>query len=563
MTTEPTSNDTRIIDGEDGPSAKLIVVDGGNKGHTFLLSRPGTFTIGRAKTNDIALDDGEVSRHHCRIVVDDGVYRIEDLKSFNGTRIDGHKVGLTELVSGSKIQIGQTHLALVLPDETKMGMSPPAAVPAPERAIAPGPALTETSTQAVVAVQPRRWGRRMLVAAAVLIAAAGLLFGGNMAFDALAGRARTVKVVSSPSGAEVFLDNEFLGLTPIEISFGGRGSHALRIARHGSETWRAALGSDTPDELTVKLTPAAVAVVLVSASDGDATVYFDGRPVGKTSRDRPLRIPRVKLGQHQLRIEKADRLDYRRRVDVTRSGIRRVHAKLVSKQEAALLDYLEKEPQSALRHTDLGHHYMVSKEFDKAMASYRNALELVYSRKDTSRYRARLNNELKKVVEGGRGLFNYGTPADTEIAREKLEDVLISLAREHRGARQALRTMAKGYARRRKNVDNAIRIYRKLLAAMPEEATVYYLLAAHLMTKGDLGAAVETMEQAVARFPESWAIQYRMGEVYARRAAAHASKADKANALRHLEQALKMCPTVRYQAGVKAQIERTKKIVIP
>ncbi len=561
MTTESTSDYTRIVDDGDGPLAKLIVLDGSNKGETFQLPKPGPITIGRAETNDITLNDGEASRHHCQITVDGGVYRIEDLKSFNSTRVEGHKVGLCELASGSKIRIGQTRLALVLPDETRAGMAP-ATTPAPERANMPGPASTETSTNEVPALRPQRWVRRSLIAAAALIVAAGLLFGGSMALDLLAGRTRTVKVMSSPSGAEVFLDNEFLGLTPIDISFEGRGSHALRVARHGHETWRNAVTSDTPDELTVTLTPAAVAVVLISANDADATVYFDGRPVGKTSKDRPLRIPGVKLGQHQLRIEKANRLDYRRRIDVTRSGTRRVHAKLVSKQESALLDQLTQEPKSALRHTELAHHYMVSKQFDKAMVSYRNALELVYSRKDTSRYRNRLRTELGKVIEGGRGLFNYGTPAETEIVREKLEDVLITLALKHRAARTELRRMAQNYAKRRQ-VDNAIRIYQKLLAALPGEATVYYLLAAHLMTKGDLGAAVATMERAVKRFPESWAIQFRMGEVYARRAAVQASKADKVNALRHLEQALRMCPTPRYQEKVQLQIELTNKIIIP
>ena len=557
MTTHRTSDDTRLIDDESDAPAKLVVLDGAHNGDAFLLPKPGTFSLGRADTNDIVVDDGEASRHHCRIIVDDDGVRIEDLNSFNGTRVDGHKTGSQELTSGSTIRIGQTRFTLVLPDETRAGIpavSEPSATPAP--------ALNETSTKEMAAARPRRWGRSALIAAAALLAAAGLLFGATTALSLLSARARSVKVASSPDGAEVFLDNEFLGLTPIDVSFGGRGVHALRVARRGYETWRTAVDADTPAEMTVALTPAAVAVILVSTSDPDAAVYFDGRLVGKTAKDRPLRIPGVKLGQHELRIEKANRLPYRRRIEVTRSGLRRVHAKLVSRQETVLLDLIAKEPDSALRHTELAHLYMVNKEFDKAMASYKNALELVYSRKDTSKYHGRLGGEIDKVTTGGRGLFNYGTPAETEMAREKIEDVLISLAPKYRGARLRLHAMAKNYAKRRQ-VDDAIRIYRKLLAAMPEEATVYYRLAAHLMAKGELGAAVETMERAVKKFPASWAIHYRLGEVYARRAAANTSAADKASALRHLEQALRMCPTPEYQANVQFQIERTKRIVIP
>ena len=557
MTAEPTSNDTRIINDEGAAPAKLVVIDGDSKGETFLLSKPGTFAIGRASTNDIVVDDGEASRHHCRIIVDADGCRIEDLNSFNGTHVDGRKAGSHELVSGSRIRIGQTRFVLVLPDETRAGI-----VAVPEPSTTPTAALNETATKEMAAVRPRRWGKRSLIAAAALIAAAGLFFGGRAVFTILAGRARSVRVVSSPSGAEVFLDDKFLGQTPIDVSFGGRGVHALRVAKSGHETWRVAVGSDTPDEMTVALTPDAVAVILVSASDSDAAVYFDGRLVGKTAKDRPLRIPGVKLGHHELRIEKANRVPYRRRIEVTRSGRRRMYARLVSRQETALLDLLAKEPDSALRHTELAHLYMVNKEFDKAMASYRNALDLVYSRKDTSRYQGQLKNEIAKVIAGGRGLFNYGTPAETEMVRQKLEDVFISLVQKHREARLQLRSMAKNYAERRQ-VEKAIRIYRKLLAALPEEATIYYRLAAHLMAKGDLGAAVNAMERAVEKFPESWAIQYRMGEVYARRAAAETSKADKLNALRHLEQALRLCPTPEYQANVQYQIERTKRIAIP
>ncbi len=558
MTTESNSDDTRILDDERPAPAKLVRLDGENKGEAYLLPKPGTFAIGRADTNDIVVDDGEASRHHCRISVDADGCRIEDLCSFNGTFVDDRKAGAHELTSGSTIRIGQTRFALVMPDETRAGIL---AAPAPAAA-APIPAPDDTSTKEIAIQRPRRRWKRAVLAAGVLLAAAGLAFGARAAFTVLTGRGRSVTVASSPAGAEVFLDDEFLGLTPIEVPFGGRGAHALRVAKRGYETWRAAVGSGTPDEMTVTLTPEAAAVILVSASKADASVFFDGRLAGKTGKDQPLRIPGVKLGQHELRIEKTNCVPYRRRIEVTRAGSRRVHARLVSRQEAALLDLIAKEPGSALRHTELAHLYMVNKQFDKAIASYKKALELVYSRDDTSRYHGRLKAEINKVIAGGRGLFNYGTPAETEAVRRKLEDMFISLAARHRDARAWLRMIAKNYAKRRQAA-KAVRVYRKLLAILPGEATVYYRLATYQMAADDLRGAIETMEQAVGKFPESWAIQYRLGEVYAMRAAAEASEIDKANAIRHLEQALRLCPTPEYQANVLRQLERTKKITIP
>lgn len=50
-------------------------------------------SIGSAPDNDIVLDATTVSRHHAKIARDEaGTYRLEDLGSSNGTRLDGDLV---------------------------------------------------------------------------------------------------------------------------------------------------------------------------------------------------------------------------------------------------------------------------------------------------------------------------------------------------------------------------------------------------------------------------------------------------------------------------------------
>ena len=559
MTTESPPDDARIIDEHEGAPAKLVVSAGENRGATHLLSKRGTFTIGRADTNDVVIDDPEVSRHHCRIIADENGCRVEDLRSFNGTFVDGSKAGMHELGSGAELRVGQTRFVLILPDETR------AVVPATSGFAAAAPAAAdETSAREAVARRPRRSRARLVlaVAAVLLILAAGSAFYGRAALDLLAGRRRSVNVVSAPPGAEVFLDDEFLGLTPIDVEFTTRGPHVLRVAKHGYETWRKAVGRYTPRRANLTLRPETAAVLLISASKADTAVFLDGRFAGKTGKDQPLRVPGVRLGQHELRLEKTNYVAYRKRIDITRAGSLRIHARLVSRQEAALLDLLAKEPDSALRHTELGHLYMVNKQFDKAMDSYKMALELVYSRRDTSRYHSRLKNEIDKVMTGGRGLFDYGTLEETEIVHEKLEDVFISLAPEHREARQWVSATAKNHAKRMQ-MAKAARLYRKLLAVQPDEATVYYRLATYEMENGDLTAAVTTLERAVAKFPESWAIQYRLGEAYSRRAAAAKSNTDRQKALAHLGKALTLCTTPEYQMNIQHYIDRTNELKIP
>src|ERR1041384_3436184 len=49
-------------------------------------------TIGRVQGNDIILPKGNVSKRHSRIVFKDGKFIIVDLKSTNGTYVNGRKI---------------------------------------------------------------------------------------------------------------------------------------------------------------------------------------------------------------------------------------------------------------------------------------------------------------------------------------------------------------------------------------------------------------------------------------------------------------------------------------
>ena len=51
-------------------------------------------TIGRTADNAVKIADALSSRHHCQIRLDGNDYLVEDLKSRNGTRLNG--VPLTE-----------------------------------------------------------------------------------------------------------------------------------------------------------------------------------------------------------------------------------------------------------------------------------------------------------------------------------------------------------------------------------------------------------------------------------------------------------------------------------
>jgi len=74
-------------------------------------------TIGRVDENDICLPKGNISKKHTRIVVKDGKIIVLDLKSTNGTFVNGRKLAGPQLISpADKVFIGDFILNVEPPD---------------------------------------------------------------------------------------------------------------------------------------------------------------------------------------------------------------------------------------------------------------------------------------------------------------------------------------------------------------------------------------------------------------------------------------------------------------
>ena len=63
-------------------------------------------TIGRGLESDIRLKDIKASRQHCKLVKDGTSFKLVDLKSGNGTLVNGHPVSEHVLAPKDQIQIG-------------------------------------------------------------------------------------------------------------------------------------------------------------------------------------------------------------------------------------------------------------------------------------------------------------------------------------------------------------------------------------------------------------------------------------------------------------------------
>ena len=89
-------------------SFRLIVRRGPQPNQVYELNK-GIITLGRDITNDIVINDPEVSRHHCRLTQGGGGYTLEDLGSTNGTFVNGQRLtGARPLSNGDTIGLGET-----------------------------------------------------------------------------------------------------------------------------------------------------------------------------------------------------------------------------------------------------------------------------------------------------------------------------------------------------------------------------------------------------------------------------------------------------------------------
>ncbi|MEX2660388.1 MAG: PEGA domain-containing protein [Vicinamibacterales bacterium] len=160
-----------------------------------------------------------------------------------------------------------------------------------------------------------------------------------------------VVVRSTPPGANVTLDGDWRGRTPLTLDTLPFGAYEIRVVLSGYEVARETvrLTADSPSRtLTVPLrrsaparTPRAAAApprdqaakpqtftgsIYVDSRPRGARVLLDGKPVGTT----PLRLPDVSIGSHIVKLQLADHTDWT------------TSTRVVSGQEARVTGSLER-----------------------------------------------------------------------------------------------------------------------------------------------------------------------------------------------------------------------------
>jgi Protein of unknown function (DUF3662)/FHA domain len=89
--------------------ASLVLIQGGQPIRTWPLATA-ELTIGRAEQSDIPLADPGVSRSHARVVREGDDFIVEDLRSTNGTEVNGQPIRRRRLANGDMLKLASSTL---------------------------------------------------------------------------------------------------------------------------------------------------------------------------------------------------------------------------------------------------------------------------------------------------------------------------------------------------------------------------------------------------------------------------------------------------------------------
>lgn len=88
---------------------KLHILSGVLEGKVLDLIEE-RITMGRALDNMVRLEDGTISHHHAMLLLDGPDYKLRDLNSTNGTRVNGMRIVETKLHNGDAVRLGSVEM---------------------------------------------------------------------------------------------------------------------------------------------------------------------------------------------------------------------------------------------------------------------------------------------------------------------------------------------------------------------------------------------------------------------------------------------------------------------
>lgn len=241
---------------------------------------------------------------------------------------------------------------------------------------------------------------------------------------------------SAPDKATVFIDDKYVGLTPLTVADLVPGHHFVKLTKRDHLPWTKLVELLYPEEkLEAKLALKPKGTLLVTSEPAQADVYIDGEYEGKT----PLEKKNLDANPYSVRVEKEQFIPWEGEVEVRAGEQATVQATLKSKVEGWYRERLKENPNDVSCHTELAHYYLVRGELEKSVASIAAGVEVMANGADTSSYGGRLAQEIAKMWGQA---FQFGGKLEVEAVRKALHAALHGVWQRHKEKRPLQRFLA-------------------------------------------------------------------------------------------------------------------------
>ena len=543
--------------------ALLRIIDGPQSGNSCEV-RPGQrLVLGRGQDSDLHILDSWASRRHCLVSCDDDGVHLEDLNTKNGTYLGGRRVDRARVDDGGLIQVGTTTIQVLLRPTTSTVV-----------ALAPPVARRRTTRAAVTLAL----GGLLLVgtvAAAIHVfqskgtltpdrKATGVTWGepdkpqdkGSFGLFGSRPQRTTIAVTSEPTGATVFINDEFRGATPLDKVELTVGQHTVRVQKAGYQVHRGTLTvastTSKPVHFALKLSERG-SLVVRSKPDG-ASVFLDDEYRGKT----PLRLDDLEPHGYALRLRKPNFADWQKEVAVRSNEVVTLDATLSQREIGYYLAALGKDPNNVSYHTELAHLYLLEHKVDASMQHLTLAIDITVAGRDTTRqgaYTSRLVWLMSKIYFNDH--FNYGDAAFVQKMQARIDRVLADAAGKHPNSSTILQA-AQSLYKRAGTPARMVPIYLKMAEAQPTSFSHYANAVALLQQAGQHKQAAEVLEKALKAIPDDYRVHLELGRAHIAAREAGVKGAREA-AIKALNAALALCKSEAAKRVIRRELGRATK----
>jgi len=329
-----------------------------------------------------------------------------------------------------------------------------------------------------------------------------------------------LQVDSEPTGAMVFFDGHYVGLTPLTIDGVIPGKHLLKLLKHGYKAWVSAIEvTEQENKVSVRLIQYKPSSISITSVPIGVNVYLDNALKGKT----PIVLTDIEPGIHTIRLEHEDFIPYQSEINLKEGEQLNIDVRLESKNELYLIGEINANPENVRAYYELAHFYMIRGRYDDALKTLQAGIDACMSPTALTSDMRRMYQEIERIYTGQ---FKFGDENTLKEVRSRILKLL------EEGIKRTPRNHY-NYVLLAELLDNnerALELYEMALKAMRTEraksyfevlaSSALYRLATKALERNELTRTIALLEEVVRKYPKAYASRdalLKLADVYANR----------------------------------------------